>query len=182
MACSAKYSALPDATSLRVAWGMFYSTFEGSTDFNEIGDAPFGNYTGQGNPTFAAPFTNRPSGTSILNFFPAPQPPLNFSAKNPASGSPYDTLSEFFGAFGTIGSSPAFYNRNRLPYAEEYELSIQHQVSTADLVTISYVGTEGHRLLSSESANPGSPALCLATPGCGPSGENNIYMIPAIPR
>ncbi len=176
-----KILGAPGATSLRVAWGMFYSTFEGSTDFNEIGDAPFGNYTGQGNPTFAAPFTNRPSGTSILNFFPAPQPPLNFSAKNPASGSPYDTLSEFFGAFGTIGSSPAFYNKNKLPYAEEYELSIQHQVTTADLVTISYVGTEGHRLLSSESANPGSPALCLATPGCGPGGENNIYMIPATP-
>ncbi len=176
-----KILGAPGATSLRVAWGMFYSTFEGSTDFNEIGDAPFGNYTGQGSPKFAAPFTNRPSGTSILNFFPAPQPPLNFSAKNPASGSPYDNLSEFFGAFGTIGSSPAFYNKNKLPYAEEYELSIQHQVTPSDLVTISYVGTEGHRLLSSESANPGSPALCLATPGCGPGGENNIYMIPATP-
>jgi Carboxypeptidase regulatory-like domain len=185
-----KILGAPGATSLRVAWGMFYSTFEGSTDFNEIGDAPFGNYTGQGNPTFAAPFTNRPSGTSILNFFPAPQPPLHFSAKNPASGSPYDTLSEFFGAFGTIGSSPAFYNKNKLPYAEEYELSIQHQITTADLVTISYVGTEGHRLLSSESANPGSPALCsqLAEEGaiavgttsttCGPGNENLIYALP----
>jgi hypothetical protein len=170
-----KILGAPGSTSLRAAVGMFYSTFEGATDFNEIGDAPFGNYTGQFASTFAAPFTNRASGTSITNFFPAPQPPLNFSAKNPASGFPYDNLTEFFGAFGTIGSSPAFYNKNELPYAEEYELSLQHQVTSADLVTISYVGTQGHRLLSSESANPGSPALCLATPGCGPGGENNIY-------
>ena len=165
----------PGSTSLRLAWGMFYSTFEGATDFNEIGDAPFGNYTGQGASTFAAPFTNRATGVSITNFFPAPQPPLNFSAHHPASGYPYDNLTDFFGAFGTIGSSPAFYHGNRLPYAEEYELSIEHQVSKADLVTLSYVGTEGHRLLSSKSANPGSPALCLSTPGCGPGGENNIY-------
>jgi hypothetical protein len=180
-----KILGAPGSTSLRVAWGMFYSTFEGATDFNEIGDAPFGNYTGQFASTFAAPFTNRASGTSITNFFPAPQPPLHFSAKDPASGPPYDNLSEFFNAFGTIGSSPAFYNKNELPYAEEYELSIQHQVTPSDLVTLSYVGTEGHRLLSSESANPGSPALCLSvsqpsevapnTPTCGPGGENDIY-------
>ena len=165
----------PGSTSLRASWGIFYSTFEGATDFNEIGDAPFGNYTGQFASTFAAPFTNRANGTLITNFFPAPQPPLNFSAQHPATGYPYDNLTDFFGAFGTISSSPAFYRGNRLPYAEEYELSIEHQLSKEDLLTLSYVGTQAHRLLSSKSANPGDPALCLATPGCGPGGENNIY-------
>ena len=148
-------------TSLRAGWGIFYSTFEGATDFNEIGDAPFGNYTGQNQPTFAAPFTNRAAGSSITNFFPVTQPPLYFSAKNPATGPPFDTLPDFFNAFGTIGSSPAFYNKNRLPYAEEYELSIEHQLTRSDLLTVSYVGTQAHRLLASESANPGSPATCL---------------------
>ena len=172
----------PGSTSLRMSWGIFYSTFEGATDFNEIGDAPFGNYTGQDASTFAAPFTNRATGASITNFFPAPQPPLSFSAQHPATGFPYDNLTDFFGAFGTIGSSPAFYNHNRLPYAEEYELSIEHQLSKADLLTLSYVGTQAHRLLSSKSANPGNPALCLSvnqpsqvapnTPTCGPGGEN----------
>lgn len=165
-------------TSVRAGWGIFYSTFEGSTDFNEIGDAPFGNYTGQGEPTFAAPFTNRAAGTSITNFFPVTQPPLHFSAKNPATGPPFDNFPDFFSAFGTIGSSPAFYNKNRLPYAEEYELSIEHQITSSDLLTLSYVGTQAHRLLSSESANPGNPATCLAfaAEGCGPGGENNVYI------
>jgi hypothetical protein len=177
-------------TSLRAGWGIFYSTFEGATDFNEIGDAPFGNYTGQNEPAFAAPFTNRAAGTSITNFFPVTQPPLHFSAKNPASGPPYDNLTEFFNAFGTISSSPAFYNKNRLPYAEEYELSIEHQISRADLLTVSYVGTQAHRLLVSESANPGSPSLCLqlAAEGaiavgttnttCSPGNENLVYALP----
>ena len=180
----------PGSTSIRAGWGIFYSTFEGATDFNEIGDAPFGNFTGQSQPTFAAPFTARAPGTSIENFFPVTQPPLHFSAKHPASGPPYDNLTEFFNAFGTIGSSPAFNNHNRLPYAEEYELSVEHQITPADLVTLSYVGTQAHRLLSSESANPGSPALCLqlAAEGaiavgttnvtCGPGNENLVYALP----
>lgn len=172
-------------TSLRAGFGIFYTTFEGATNFNEIGDAPFGNYTGQYASTFAAPFTNRASGTSITNLFPAPAPPLHFSASHPATGYPYDNLTDFFNAFGTIGSSPAFYNKNKLPYAEEYELSIEHQITGKDLLQLSYVGTQGHSLLSSKSANPGSPALCLSVsqpsqvaPGtatCGPGGENNIY-------
>ena len=177
----------PGSTSIRAGFGMFYTGFEGATDFNEIGDAPFGNYTGQYASTFAAPFITRATGAVIQggNLFPAPQPPAHPSASDPATGFPYDNLTDFFGAFGTIGSSPAFYNKNRLPYAETYELSIEHQITGKDLLTVSYVGTQGHRLLSSESANPGSPALCLSvsqpsevlpnTATCGPGGENNIY-------
>jgi hypothetical protein len=175
----------PGSTSIRAGWGIFYTTFEGATDFNEIGDAPFGNYTGQSTPEFASPFINRPSGSTIGNLFPAPNPPKSFSTTHPATGFPYDTLAHFFGAFGTIGSSPAYFNHNSLPYAEEYELSIQRQITGADLVTISYVGSQGHHLLSSLSANPGNPALCLSlntaasvmpgTSTCGPGSENNIF-------
>lgn len=179
----------PGTTSIRAAWGMFYTTFEGATDFNEIGDAPFGNYTGQYASTFAAPFTNRATGVSITNLFPAPPPVKGFSPSNPATGSPFDNLAEFFSAYGTIGSSPAFYNKNVLPYAEDYMLSIQRQITSSDLITVSYVGTQGHHLLSSESANPGNPALCMQLAGagatipgttttCGPGGENNVYVRP----
>ena len=175
-------------SSIRVGYTLAYASFEGATDFNEIGDAPFGNYTGQAEPTFAAPFTNRASGNSITNLFPVAPPPKHVSPGHPASGPPYDTFPQFFNAFGTIGSSPAFYYGNRLPYTEDYELSFQRQLTTADLLTLSYVGTQGHRLLSSVSANPGNPALCLSlsqpsdvapgTPTCGPTGESNIYIMP----
>jgi hypothetical protein len=178
----------PGASSIRAGYTISYSAFEGATDFNEIGDAPFGNYTGQSEPSFAAPFTCRATcapGTGT-NLFPVAPPPKHPSPTNPADKlPPYDTLANFFTAFGGIGSSPAFFNGNRLPYAEHYELSLQRQLTGADLLTVSYVGTQGHRLLSSKSANPGSPALCLSvddpskvvanTQFCGPSGENNIY-------
>jgi hypothetical protein len=53
------------------------------------------------------------------------------------------------------------------------------------LLSVSYVGAQGHRLLSSLQANPGNEALCLSvsqasqvmpgTPTCGPNGENGVY-------
>lgn len=167
----------PGTTSIRVGWGMFYTSFEGATDFNEIGDAPFGNYTGQNQPGFATPFIQRATGNQVSNPFPVAPPPKNFSISNPGTGYPYDTLANFYNAFGTIGSSPAFNTHNRLPYAENYELSLQRQLTSSDLLTLSYVGTQGHRLLSSISANPGIPSLCLQlqSVGCGPGGENNVY-------
>jgi hypothetical protein len=180
-------------SSIRAGYTISYSAFEGATDFNEIGDAPFGDYTGQYNSTFASPFINRPSGVSVQDqIFPVAAPPKHPSPNNPADKlPPYDTLAHFFGAFGTVGSSPAFYNGNRLPYAENYELSLQRQITGKDLLTVSYVGTQGHRLLSSRSANPGSPALCLqlASEGatevgvsppttCGPGQENAVYQLP----
>ena len=174
-------------SSIRAGYTISYSAFEGATDFNEIGDAPFGDYTGQYGSTFAAPFINRALGVPIQNqIFPVAAPPKHPSPTNPADKlPPYDTLADFYGAFGTVGSSPAFYNGNRLPYAENYELSLQRQITGKDLLTVSYVGTQGHRLLSSKSANPGNPATCLSvsqasevapnTPTCGPGGENGVY-------
>jgi hypothetical protein len=175
-----KFLGKSGASSIRAGYTLSYASFEGATDFNEIGDAPFGDFTGQNETTFAAPFTNRKTGVSIQNFFPVAPPPKGVSPSHPASGYPYDTLAQFLTAFGTIGSSPAFYYGNRLPYAENYELSFQRQLTGSDLLTLSYVGTQGHRLLASRSANPGDPALCLSlqAEGCGPSGETNVYIRP----
>ena len=181
----------PGTTSIRVGFGVFFTALEGASDFNEIGDAPFGDFTGQNEPAFAAPFTTRATGTSVQNFFPIAQPSPKFSAHNPATLPPFDTVVNFLTAFGTIGSSPAFDTRNRLPYAENYEFSIQRQITSTDLLTVSYVGTQGHRLLAAISANPGSPALCLQLRNqgavivgsnppatCGPGNENAVYMLP----
>jgi hypothetical protein len=180
------------SSSVRAGYTLSYSAFEGATDFNEIGDAPFGDYTGQAEESFKDPFITRATGAPQPNPFPVAPPPKHPSPTNPADKlPPYDTLADFYTAFGGIGSSPAFYNGNRLPYAENYELSFERQITGKDLLTVSYVGTQGHRLLSSRSANPGSPALCLqlAAEGatevgssppvtCGPGQENAVYQLP----
>jgi hypothetical protein len=77
-------------------------------------------------------------------------------------------------ALTPIASSPGFYYKNRLPYSENYDVSVQHQFTATSLLTLSYVGTQGHRLLTTMEANPASPQLCLSTPGCGPGTESNF--------
>lgn len=175
----------PGESSLRASYGIFFTTFEGATDFNEIGDAPFGNFLVSNQTEFATPYNIRSSATPFVNAmvnnpFPVPIPPKHFSAKNPAPGPPagqaaWVDKSAWLTTFGTISSAPAFFNGNKLPYVETYMLSFQRQLTHADLLDLSYVGSQGHRLLASVSANPGNPALCLSLPGCGPGLENNIY-------
>ena len=158
-------------TSIRLGWGKFYSTFEGATNFNEIGDAPFGIFYGSPvPPQFVTPFVDRGTGNIEGQRFPVALP---------TTGTPINWAN-----FLPIGTSPAFYYKNVLPYTEEYQLSIERQLGHATLLTASYVGTQGHHLMSSLEANPGNPALCLSVSQlsqvtdnhtCGPNGENGVY-------
>ena len=59
------------------------------------------------------------------------------------------------------------------------------------MLTVAYVGTEGHRLITQKDANPGSAALCqqlnapgsgvidvtAGTNGCGPGNENDVFQL-----
>jgi Carboxypeptidase regulatory-like domain len=144
-----KLTGGPGKTSVRAGWGLFYATFEGATNFNEIGDAPFGAFYGSpAPPQFVTPFVDRATGKVEGQRFPVPLP----TANTPIN----------WANFLPIGTSPAFWHRNVLPYTEEYQLSIQRQLASATLLTASYVGTQGHHLLSSLQANPGDPALCAS--------------------
>jgi carboxypeptidase family protein/TonB-dependent receptor-like protein len=156
-------------TSIRAGYGIFFTSLEGATNFNEIGDAPFGFFYASPNPpSFATPFADRGTGNSQQQRFPVVFPPLTVSASHPDSNVNW-------ALFTPIASSPGFFHKNRLPYAEDYELSIQRQFTANTIMTVSYVGTQGHRLLSTLESNPGNPALCLSIPGCGPGLENQFH-------
>jgi hypothetical protein len=169
----AKLLGKPGDTSIRVGYGMFYSAFEGAYDFSVIGDAPYGAFYSSGAPPdFASPYNTRAteqSSAPTSSIFPYAFPPNNVSASHPDPNVPAS-------AFGVIGTAPAFNPRNRVPYAEQYELSIQRQLTKSDLVTFSYVGTQGHRLLVTQEANPVNQAECLALYNqshslCSPNAE-----------
>ena len=168
-----KLTGGPGNFSIRAAYGKFYTTFEGATNFNEIGDAPFGGFYGSpAPPEFADPFITRSNGVDNGQRFPIAPPPYNISAQHP------DT-SINWANFVSIGSSPAFYYKNATPYAEQYDVAIDRQLPQSILLSIAYVGSQGHHLLSAIESNPGDPALCLqlASLGCGPFGENNVYVV-----
>ncbi len=166
-------------TSIRAGFGVFFTAYEDDTSFNEVGDAPYGFFwVSPVPPLFATPFIDRATGNNEGQRFPAPEPPLNVSATNPDNNIDWSLLVP-------ISSSPGFFHQNRLPYAEHYSFSIQRQFGPSTLLSLAYVGTQGHRLLSDLEANPGNPALCLSVSQasqvvsgsgtCGPDGENGVY-------
>jgi hypothetical protein len=176
----AKLTGGPGKTSIRAGFGLFYTAFEDLTQFQEIGDAPFGLFWVQSGSFFDAPFMDRGDGTAVQRFpFTFPQVPVRV---------PNTTFN--WAQVEPISGSLAFAHNNKLPYSEHYELSIQRQFGSNTVLSVSYVGTQGHKLLTSIESNPGNQALCLQlnqapfnpTPGtvnCGPFGEGNQYTLPA---
>jgi hypothetical protein len=174
-----KLTGGPGKTSIRAGFGRFFTTFEGASNFNAIGDAPFGYYYGAPHPPeFATPYVDRGTGFVEGQKFPSAPPPFNSSPQHPDNNINWaqDT---------PISSSPGFYYKNDLPYAEDYELTLQRQLDANTLLSVAYVGTQGHKLLTTLEANPADQALCLSlsepsevepgTQQCGPNQENGPF-------
>jgi hypothetical protein len=163
-------------SSIRASYGLYYTSIEDLNLFYEVGDAPFGLYWVSPNPTtFDQPFLTRSDGSSQLQRFP-----FTF----PVPGSPANKTLDY-SRYLPISFSPGYDIHNRLPYAEHYNLSIQRELTKSTVLTLAYVGTQGHRLIAQYDANPGNQALCLSlsqtsevapgSPTCGPNGEQQTY-------
>jgi Carboxypeptidase regulatory-like domain len=168
-------------SSIRAGYGIFYSAIEDATGFVEVGDAPYGlYYQSPAPPLFDSPFIDRATGNNEGIKFPFVFPPTNVSPTNP------DTTFNW-GQATPISGADYYYPKNKTPYVQEYELSLQRQLGTSTVLTVSYVGTIGRQLLTFEESNPGDQALCLklsnpanVAPGsttCGPFGEANVYTL-----
>jgi hypothetical protein len=167
----------PGKTSIRAAYGLYYTSVEDLNLFFEVADAPFGLFwTSPGPVDFSEPFRNRLNGGTDGEGqrFPFTVPTPGSPANKTLPFSVYEPLSFF----------PGYDIHNRLPYAEHFNLSIQRELSKSTVLTLAYVGTEGHRLIEQEDVNPGNAALCMqlnalgATPACGPQGEQTTYTLP----
>lgn len=170
-----KLTGGPGKTSIRAAYGIYYTSIEDLNLFYEVGDAPFGLYWVSPQATmFDQPFQTRSDGTSQGARFP-----FTFPTPGAAANKTLD-----YSIYLPISYSPGYSIHNRLPYAEDYNITIQRELSKSTVLTLAYVGTQGHKLISQYDANPGSPALCQqlnalgATPTCGPNGEQTTYTLP----
>ena len=165
--------------SIRAGYGIFYTAIEDATGFVEIADAPYGVFYGSPGPSMlASPFVTRSTGQLQPNDFPFVFPPTNSSPSHPDTTFPWAQVEP-------ISYAAMFYPHNQLPYVQEFEMSLQRQFGSSTVASLSYVGTLGKQLLTSQEANPGDPALCLqlsnpanlapGSPVCGPNGEQNVY-------
>ena len=166
-------------TSIRAGFGTYYTAIEALSMGILAGNPPFGvTYSSPAPPLFATPFITASSGQFNGQPFPVDLATQKASISHP-------NTSVDWPEFLPITGVPAYARNNRIPYAEEYTLSIERQLGSSTLFDASYIGTQAHRLLVLREANAGDPSLCLSlsqlsqvAPGsatCGPFGENNVY-------
>jgi len=165
----------PGKSSIRAAWGMYYTAVEDMTMFWEVGDPPYGLYWTSYAPTmFDQPFLTRSTGQSQGQHFPFIFP------------TPGDKNVDF-SSYLPLSYTPGYWYKNHQPYSEHYNFTFQRALSSSMALTLAFVGNQSHRLLTSIDSNPGNPALCQSLTGsgvmagtqeCGEYGENTIYTRP----
>lgn len=159
----------PGKTSIRGGFGIYYNRFNSETALQSEASPPFANssfgindVTMGASPTFADPFSGYQAvfdstgkviigatSVSIPNKFPyAPSASPDFTQFEPLGVSTYDP-------------------NIKVPYAENYSLTIERQFGGSSVLSLGYVGAEGHRLPIAYELNPGiNPAGCAADPAC----------------
>jgi len=162
-------------SALRGAWGIFYGIVDDSALLDQVADAPFILYWQQNNTLFATPWELM-NGTVQGQHFPFTPPT--------AGDKNID-----WSFFEPITSSPGVSTADRLPYSEEYNLTIERQIGANTVLDIAYVASQSHRLPGSVEANPGIPSICafLSNPSnlapgsdtCGPGNENDLFRLSA---
>ena len=166
-------------TSIRASAGLFYTAIDALSIGVLAANAPYGTtYTSPLPPLFATPFTTASTGQNNGQPFPYTFAPLDSSISNPDVNINWAT-------FEPISGIPGYDVHGKVPYTEEWMVSIERQAGPNTVLSASYVGTVSHHQRVLIEPNPGDPALCLSlsqtsevvagTPTCGPGGENGVY-------
>ena len=158
-------------TSIRAAFGIYYTAYEEIENTWESGNPPFAQYWNSPNLIYLEePYAAR-NGVNPGQRFPFTQAPRGTTG--------------IWDQYLPLNSTQAVWPHIVTPYSEQWNLSIQREIPRFAILTVGYLGNEGHHLFGDQELNPGDRALCLSlsqpsavapgSPTCGPGGENNTY-------
>jgi Carboxypeptidase regulatory-like domain/TonB-dependent Receptor Plug Domain len=186
----------PGMSSIRAGFGIFYNPIEQLVLEQFSAEPPFGGSSFISSPLFNLPYLSQ-SGVVTPNPFTGV---INQTPQTPCAvdtpGGPNGCVD--WSTFRPILLFGEFAPNLKSQYAEQYNLTIERQLTKDMLLRVSYVGTEAHRLLSSHDLDAGNIQTCLGLiaisnnnssdvlsgPGgtptsCGPFGADSEYYIPA---
>jgi hypothetical protein len=143
----AKLFGGPGKTSIRAGFGMFYNPVEQLVLEQFSAEPPFGGSTFVFNTQFNTPFLNQDGVTIAPN-------PFN-GILNPPRNQPVD-----WSVFRPILLFGQFPTNLRPQYAAQYNFGIEREVAKDLVLTVQYVGRQGHRLLASQDLNYGNAQTC----------------------
>jgi hypothetical protein len=158
-------------TSIRAGWGLFYNPVEQLVLEQFGAEPPFGGSTFVYETQFNQPFLGQDGATTYLN-------PFN-GVLNPTRGSQVD-----WATFEPILLFGDFQPHMRAQYSAQYNFTVERELSRDLKLEISYVGTQGHRLLATHDVNYSNPQTCLdldsilGSGTCGQFTEDSPFFIP----
>jgi hypothetical protein len=159
-------------TSVRTGWGLFYNPIEQLVLEQFSAEPPFGVSTFPFGTLFNLPFLGQDGTTAYPN-------PANGILQAPR-GQPVD-----WGVFRPILLFGQFQPKMRSQYSAQYNLTIEHQLKNDLKLLVSYVGSQGHRLLATHDLNYGNSQTCidlnaaLGDGTCGQFYSDSAFSIPA---
>jgi len=171
-----KLLGAPGKTSIRMGWGMFYNPVEQLVLEQFSAEPPFGGSSTFNNILFNTPFVGQ-DGTINPN-------PFN-GILDPPRGQPVD-----WSRFRPLLLYGQFQPKLRSQYSDQYNFTIQREITSDLLLQVGYVGTQGHRLLATHDLNYGNAQTCLdlnqlstlandSNLACGPFYADSSFSIAA---
>ncbi len=158
-------------TSIRAGWGLFYNPVEQLVLEQFGAEPPFGGSTFVYETQFNQPFLGQDGATTYLN-------PFN-GVLNPPRGSQVD-----WATFEPILLFGDFQPHMRTQYSAQYNLTVERELTRDLKLEVSYVGTQGHRLLATHDVNYSNPQTCLDLDSilgagtCGQFTEDSPFFVP----
>jgi hypothetical protein len=179
----AKITGGPGKSTIRGGYGLFYNPIEQLVLEQFSAEPPFGVSAFASSPLFNTPYVLQNGGqlpnnsTGIIH--QTPSTPC-FDPAGPKGCVDWSL-------FRTDLLFGEFQPHLRSQYADQYNLTLERQLNSSMLLRVAYVGTQGHRLLSSRDLNYGNSQTCLdlnnpainfnsgSSVGCGTFGSDNFY-------
>ncbi|HSY58036.1 MAG TPA: carboxypeptidase regulatory-like domain-containing protein [Terriglobales bacterium] len=172
-----KITGGPDKFSVRAGWGIFYNPIEQLVLEQFSAEPPFGGSSFVTNPLFNLPYLGQ-NGTQSPNPFggviqQTPQTPCAVDTPGGPNGCvDWSTFRDaiYFGEF-----QPHL----KPQYSEQYNLTLERQLTKSMLMRVAYVGTQSHHLLASHDQNPGNIQTCIGLMNLANLNANNVLSAPA---
>jgi hypothetical protein len=139
-------------TTIRAGWGLFYNPIEQLVLEQFQAEPPFGGSSLISEGLFATPFVSQSGQAGSLTISPNP---FN-GILNPARGSNVD-----WAAFRPILLFGELEPKLRSQYTAQYNFGITRELSRDTVLSVGYVGSQGHRLLATRDINYGNPQTCI---------------------
>jgi hypothetical protein len=158
-------------TSFRAGWGMFYNPIEQLVLEQFGAEPPFGGSIFLSETQFNTPFVTQDTNTTFLN-------PFN-GIITPKPGTPQD-----WGIYQPILLFGDFQPHMRTQFSDQYNFTIERELSKDMKLVVAYVGSQGHRLLATHDINYSNPQTCLDLNSilgdgtCGQFTEDSSFFIP----